>query len=161
MATKLHKEKQYFNDKAVFGLLGLGAAAALGRGIFELFSNNSSLVHSLGMLAIACLLGAILYGLVQLKLKVTVSEKSIKYKLYPFHAKAQKIRWEDVEDCCIVKTPKAAEWHGASVRYNGESRFSLAGRNGLRVKTKDGDKYFIGCSDVDGLQKAMQSFSVG
>lgn len=106
-------------------------------------------------------LGGWLYYLVQLRLKVKISSKSIKFQMAPFHASSRKIKWKEVKKCTIVRTPKVAQWHGSNLSYGAESRFSLSGRNGLSLTTNDGRKYFIGCRDVDGLQEAMRSFSVG
>jgi hypothetical protein len=161
MATNLHKEEQRFNDKVVMALLGAGIVSSLYAAVNTLLTNPVNAIKAGVLLLVALALGGWLYWLVTLRLKVKISNKSIKYQMAPFHTSNRKIKWKEVEDCTIVKTPAIAQWNGWNLNYGTESRFSLSGRNGLSVTTKDGRKYFIGCRDVDGLQEAMQSFSVG
>lgn len=156
MASKLHKEKQRFNDKVVMGLLGLGVIAALFGTVNALFFSGEPLLNAAVYFGIALVLGGCIYWLASLQLKVTVSKKSIKYKLStPINEVSEKIKWKEVEDCTIVRTPKIAQWHGANLTYGNNSRVSLAGRNGLDITTKDGQHYFIGCSNVEELRKAL------
>lgn len=161
MATKLHKEEQRFNDKVVMVLLGAGGVGLLYAAVNTLLLDSANLLRAGVLFLTAIALGGWLYCLIRLHLKVKISDKSIKFRMAPFHASTRKIKWKEVENCSIVKTPKIAQWHGANLSYGSENRFSLAGRNGLSLTTKDGRKYFIGCRDVDGLRKALRSFSVG
>ncbi|TXF84707.1 hypothetical protein FUA23_21080 [Neolewinella aurantiaca] len=161
MATKLHKEKQRFNDKVVIALLGVAILALLYGTAYSLIVEPSEPLKAGMFLLSALAVSGWLYYLVQLRLEVKISDKSIKYQMAPLHTSSRKIKWKEVEECAIVKTPKVAQWHGANLCYGAESRFSLVGRNGLSLTTKDGRKYFIGCSDVDQLQEAMQSLSLG
>lgn len=161
MATKLHKEEQRFNDKVVMALLGTGIVGLLYGMVNNLLIEPTNLFKAGMFLTTALALGGWLFWLVRLRLKVKISDKSIKYQMAPFHTTNRKIKWKEVKKCSIVKTPKVAQWHGSNLSYGKESRFTLSGRNGLSITTKDGRKYFIGCRDVDGLQEAMQSFSVG
>lgn len=156
MAATLHKEKQRFNDKIVLGLLGLGVVAALFGAFNALFVTGEPMLNAFVYLALAVVLGGFMYWLVSLRLQVTVSDKSIKYKLStPLNEVSQKIKWKEVADCRIVKSPQIAEWHGANLSYGSESHVSLAGRNGLEITTKDGQQYFIGCRKVDDLLAAL------
>ncbi len=161
MANKLHKEEQRFNDKIVMVLLGTSVIGLLCAAVNILVTNPTSFLRAGTLLLVAIGLSGWLYWLVKLELKVKISDKSIKYRMAPFHTSNRKIKWKEVKACTIVKTPGIAQWHGANLSYGAESRFSLSGRNGLSITTKDDRKYFIGCRDVDGLRKAMQSFSVG
>lgn len=161
MATKLHKEEQRFNDKVVMVFLAAGILGLLYAAVNTVLLDPANSFKAAVLVLVATGLAGWLYWLVQLQLKVKISDKSIKFKLAPFHKTSRKIKWKEVKDCTIVKTPEIAQWHGANLSYGAETRFSLSGRNGLSITTKDGRKYFIGCRDVDGLQEAMQSFSVG
>ena len=161
MSIKLHKEEQRFNDKVVMAMLGIGILGLLYAAINTLLFTPSAYIKAGTFFLVALALGGWLIWLVKLRLKVKISNKSIKYQMAPFHTTNRKNKWKEVKKCTIVKTPKIAQWHGGNLSYGAESRFSLSGRNGISVTTKDGRKYFIGCCDVDGLQKAMQSFSVG
>lgn len=161
MASKLHKENQRFNDKVVLGIIGLGAAAALFGTLNALFISGEPYLNALVYFALALVLGGWMYWLISLRLKVSVSKKSIKYTMStPLNEVSEKIKWKEVENCTIVKTPKIAQWHGANLTYGAESRFSLSGRSGLSLTTKSGRQYFIGCDDVDQLQDAMGQLSL-
>lgn len=161
MANKLHKEEQRFNDKVVIALLSMGILGLLYGTVNSLLLEPINFFRVAIFLLAALALGGWLFWLVRLRLKVKISDKSIKYQMAPLHGSSRKIKWKEVKKCVIVKTPKVAQWHGANLSYGAEYRFSLCGRNGLSITTKDGRKYFIGCRDVDGLREAMRSFSVG
>ncbi|MFK8165709.1 MAG: hypothetical protein AB8H12_24890 [Lewinella sp.] len=162
MATKLHKESQRFNDKVVLGILGLGTAAALVGTLNALFVSGEPYFNAFVYFVFALVMGGWMYWLISLRLKVSVSKKSIKYTMStPLNKVSRKIKWKEVQDCTIVKTPKIAQWHGANLTYGAESRFSLSGRSGLSLTTKNGRRYFIGCDNVDELQRAMGKLMVG
>jgi hypothetical protein len=160
MANKLHEEKQRFNDKVAMALLGTGTVGLLYAAVSSLLTDPANYFRAGVFFLTAFALGGWLYWLVKLQLRVKISDKSIKFRMAPLHTTNRKIKWKEVKDCSIVRTPKIAQWHGANISYGTESSFSLSGRNGLSITTKDGRKYFIGCRDVDGLQEAMRSFSV-
>ncbi len=162
MANKLYKEKQRFNDKVAVVLLGTCIVGLLYATVDSLMADPANYSRAGLFFAVALALGGWLYWLVKLQLRVKISDKSIRFRMMtPFQSISRKIKWKEVQDCTIVTTPTLAQWHGGNISYGSESSFSLSGRNGLSVTTKDGQKYFIGSRDVDGLQKAMQSFSVG
>ena len=160
MESTIFKERQCFNDKIVFLFLGGGFIGALLGLLNSLKLGQINLLNALGFLAIAALCGYLLWWLRQMRFKVSVNEKRIKYKLFPIHKKAQRITWDEVESCQIVKTSAAAQWHGGNVRFSGESWFSLNGRNGLSIETKDGRRIFIGCKDIDSLVGTLDNFSI-
>lgn len=112
-------------------------------------------VSLLVLASIATVIGAIAW-LRAVKLKVEVTQKDIKYKLYPLHAKKQSIPWEEVAECKIVSTPEAAQWCGGNITFADEKRYSLSGRNGLAIKTVQDENYFIGFQDVSKLQQIVE-----
>lgn len=158
MKNKKFNEKQHFNDKLVFILLGAGIGGAL-FGLVKSFANGEvTLLNTIAYLSIVSGLGLLFWWLKRLKLKVSVSDKRIKYKMSPIHNKSQRIAWDEVASCEILRTPLAAQWHGSNIRYSGESWFSLTGRNGLSIETKDGRRLFIGCRNVDELAATLDDF---
>ena len=160
MKNNVYKERQYFTDKVVFALLGTGLAGTLFGLVKYILSVNYTFGYVLLYLAIAATLVFCLWWLKQLKLKVSVNEKRVKYKLFPLHKKPRKILWDEVASCKIVKTPLSAQWHGSNIRFSGELWFSLTGRNGLSIETKDGRRYFIGCKNVDNLLNSLGELPV-
>jgi hypothetical protein len=153
MEKDIFKEEYSFDDKVLFTLLGAGFVGA-SLGLVNLFfSEHAATTKIFGYLISALILGFLFWGLRQLKLKVSINDKRIKYKMFPLHDKAQRITWEEVESCEIVETPYFAQWHGGNIRFNRESWYSLTGRNGLSIRTKDGRCLFIGCKNIDKLKQ--------
>ena len=155
MKNKAFKERQYFNDQMVFILLGAGFIGAIYGFIKAIVSQYYSLFDLSVYAGIAAFMAISFWGLKRLQLKVSINEKRIKYKLSPIHKESQKIRWEEVASCEVVKTPLAAQWHGGNISFGGESLISLTGRNGLSIKTKKGKRIFIGCKEVDDLRVSL------
>lgn len=155
MKNKAFKERQNFNDWLVFMLLGAGFIGAMYGFIKTIAFQDYQLSDLFIYLGIAAVMAISYWGLKRLQLKVSVNKKRIKYKLFPFHKEAQKIRWDEIASCEVVKTPKAAQWHGGNISYGRESLISLTGRNGLSIETKKGKRIFIGCKEVDDLRISL------
>lgn len=155
MKNYLFQEKQRFNDKLLYVLLGLGMAGSLIGFGQALMGHPMGMARAAAYLSLILLFGGYGWWLAHLRLKVVVNDQWIKFKMSPFHAKSQKIRWEEVAVCKVVKTPRAALWHGGNIRFSGEYCYSLTGRNGLAILTKDGRRFFIGCNDVDELAESL------
>lgn len=158
MATKLHTEEQRFNDKVVLGLLGIGVLGALFGAFSTLFASGGSWTSALVYVLLAMVLSGAFYWLVSLRLRVKVTDKSIKYDLVtPVTHTSRKIKWKHVVACNLIKTPHIAQWHGANLYYGNRDKVSIAGRNGLELTTQDGRRHFIGCNglDADALQQAL------
>jgi len=158
MKNKKFSEKQRFNDKLVFILLWAGIGGALFGLVKSFINGEATLLSTITYLSIVSGLGFLFWWLRRLQLKISVNNKRIKYKMSPIHNKSQRIAWDEVASCEILRTPLAAQWHGSNIRYGGESWFSLTGRNGLSVETKDGRRFFIGCENVDELAAALDDF---
>jgi len=149
------KDRQHFNDTLVFAFIGLALLATLGALIKTVWIGEITLLNSLIYLGVMLLLGGWFWWLRRLELKVSINHKRIKYKMAPYHMKSKRIAWKEVTSCQVVKTPLASQWHGSNIRFCKENWFSLSGRNGLSVLTRDGESYFIGCRDVDGLAQFL------
>lgn len=155
MSKIIFKEEQRFdNYLALFslGLLGLGAIIA---GIIHLSGPESNYLIATLLFSTAAVVGTGIWWLTRLKMKVVISEKGIKFKLSPVHPKKQSIPWKKIDSCMIVKTPEAAQWCGGNITFNHEKRVSLTGRNGLAIKTKEGENLFIGVKQIAGLRKSL------
>ena len=156
MSKQIFKEKQHYHDTVVFAILGLGMAAMLYGVADSLLSGPApNYTHAAFFGAVGLMLGLRLWWLSRLRLKVSVTAKNIKFRLSPLQQRSHKIPWEEVESCQVYKTPPSARWHGTNVHFGSEAWYSLNGRNGLAVETKDGHHYFIGCHDVDRLADSI------
>ncbi len=154
MKEQKFKEKQRFRDRLLFILLWAGLGGALFGLLRSFVVGHAGQALAYGL--IVFLLAAWLWWLHQLKLKVSVNGERIKYKLSPLHSKSRKIPWEEVASCQLVKTPRSASWHGSNVHFGNMKWFSLSGKNGMRITTRDGRQLFIGCSDVDQLAETLE-----
>lgn len=155
MTNYKFKEKSRYGDRVVLGAICLAMFALLAVSVKNMLSPGFDWLYLGVCLAGIVFLGGIFYLLNQTRMKVSINDERIKFKVKPFHQKARRIDWEDVEDCHIVRTNKTEQWHGGNIHLPGEVFVSLVGRNGLSIKTKSGRQYFIGCEDVDGLENAL------
>ncbi len=155
MKNYMYKDQQNFTDKLVFLLLAIGLFGGLVGLFYSIWNAHIPIETTMAYLTIAIVSLVWIVWLRMLELKVSINDKRIKFKLYPIHRRSQKIFWDDVESCEIVTSPVGAQWHGSNLQYAREALYSLTGRNGLRILLADGRRYFIGCKDVDLLQKTL------
>ncbi|MFT5833218.1 MAG: hypothetical protein ACI97N_000845 [Cognaticolwellia sp.] len=153
MKNNIFKEESSFNDKVIFTILGIGLVGAI-LGYFTSFYGEYPATKTAAYFIVALGLGVSLWVLLQLKLKVSINDKHIEYKMFPIHYKTQRITWDEIESCEIIETSYYAQWHGGNIRFN-EAWFSLTGRNGLAIRTKAGKSLFIGCKNVTELAQYL------
>lgn len=157
MARKFFTEKQRIKDPLLLGaFIALLAYSMflLGR---EIYLNGLSNAIPIVLLGVAVLVvGFGLWILIRLQLKVAVTKKGINYKMSPLHTKKKTIDWDEVEECKVIETPKVAHMHGGNMKFWYEKKFTLSGRNGIAVITKDGDRYFIGTRETADLKKSIK-----
>ena len=154
------KERQRYDNKWVPVLLGVTGLVAFGKGIYFLTASDVRLENAVFLFLVALGAAGLIWWLHRLEMKVTITEKKVKFKLSPLHPKKQSIAWKEIGRCEIVKTSEAAQWSGGNITFN-EKRYSLNGRNGLAIRTKSGESYFIGCKNVEKLQQTLQAINVG
>ena len=157
MAKKIFKEKQSFKNKFLTTLLIVLGLLVIIRVINE-FLNPSDQFASVMIAAFIALsvIGGWLWYLYNLRLKVTVSEEDISFKMKPWQSEKRRISWNDVSCCEIIQTPELAQWQGGNITFNHERRYTVSGRNGLHLVTKDGTEYFVGSSRLHELEKAVK-----
>ena len=160
MSEVLFKEKQRYDNKLVLIILGLISLLAIVGGIKSLLKTPTHYYETIILFITALVIGVLIWWLTKLKMKVTISEKSIKFKISPIYLKKRSIPWKEIEECEIVKTSEAAQWSGGNITFKREKRFSFIGRNGLAIKTKKGEYYFIGCKKIAELQQALNKINL-
>jgi uncharacterized membrane protein YciS (DUF1049 family) len=160
MSKVKFKETQKYENKYVLIALGTVGLAAVPLGMYLLLSSEKDVMGAIILFALAFSVGFLIWWLTHLKLKVTVTEKKVKFKLSPLHFKKQAIPWEDIDRCEIIKTPEAAKWSGGNISSLAEKRYSLTGRNGLAIKTKEGEFFFIGCKNIEALRRALDHMNI-
>ncbi len=159
MKKILFKEKARFDDKFVLYFMIIGIAASVIGLVYGFFTKSITNSQILGLsLALVLLIGQ-LWWLNRIKLKVSINKTRIKFKMFPYHNKSQKIEWDNIENVEIVSTKDSSYWQGVNTIFTEANWFSISGKNGIKVTTKDGEKYFIGCKDTDELQKSLSHLS--
>jgi hypothetical protein len=155
MTIHKFKEQSRYGDRIILGAIALAMLALLVVGVNSMLSTSPDWTYTAVCLAGTAVLGGVFYLLNRARMKVSINDKRIKFKVKPFHQKARRIDWDEVEDCNIVRTNQTEQWNGGNAHRPGEAFISLVGRNGLSIRTKSGRQYFIGCKDVDGLETAL------
>ncbi len=155
MANKIYEERQRYHDRTVIILLSAAILGLLYGAASYFWRSDITLLYSLVCLALAGGLGYALWWLTQLRYKLTITDKNVKFKLKPLTGGSRKISWDEIASCTLVKTPDVAKWHGSNLPHPGEKIYSLDGRNGLMIVTKDGQRYFIGCQNIEDLREAL------
>ena len=156
MSKKIFKEKQRFTGWEIIALLAfftIGLTYRFVNGQFISPVDEPMPISTFLVLVLPLVAG--FWYLVNLKLSVQVTDKNISVKYAPFGQKKHKIKWKDVEECEILSSNESSRTSGWDVNFDHEKRFSLIGRRGLRLTTKDGDNVFIGARNLDGLKQAV------
>lgn len=158
MAKKIYQEKQQFHDWVVIVLLSLALIGLLYGAASYFWRIDVTLTYSIICLLLAAGIGYTIWWLLtSLQYKLTVTDKNIKFKLKGITETSKKIAWDDIVSCTLVKTPNLVKWERPKAMTTDEKFYSLDGRNGLMIETKDGSRYFIGCQNVEELQAALNS----
>jgi len=163
MAKEIFKEKQRFCDWEVFALLSFFILALTYRFFDQHFihpvGNAMSIVGYL--LLLLPLIGGLVY-LASLRMSVKVTDKHISLKYSHWHREKHKIKWDDIEECEVLKPTPTAKWSGWNVSFNHEKKYTLSGRAGLHLRTKEGEDIIIGARKCNELAQAVrQVFPTG
>jgi len=158
MAKKLFKEKQYFlrsDLKWIAGALGLLALLIVIREYLnpDFQMQPSDLIA--GILTAGLILAAAWF-LMRLKIKTTITEKGIEYKMFPFHNKKHIIPWDNIRQIRVLDIPRNSSWQDNYNSYMLQKKFTFSGRRGISVLTCDGEQIFIGSAKIEDLKNALE-----
>lgn len=157
MAKEIFKEKQRFHNWEVIGLLAFLALALTYKFFDQQWIHPAANPMSLTSYLILMLpLAAGLWYLLSLRLTVKVTDKYISLKPANWMQKKRKIKWDEVEECEVLKTSPTAQWSGWNISFNHEKNYSFSGRKGLHLKTKQGDDFLIGANKCEELERAVR-----
>lgn len=155
-----YKEQQQFKDNIVFVLLGIGIMSTFFVIVQSFWTGQAGMTLLISGILLLTILFALIWWLRSLRLQLSINEKRIKVQFFPFHRTPVKIKWKDVDSCAVVQSPAMAAWMGNNLSFCGESLFSLVGRNGLRIHTVKGERFFIGCSNMNDLNETLEKFKI-
>jgi hypothetical protein len=157
MAKEIFKEKQRFHNWEVIGLLAFLALALTYKFFDQQWIHPVADPMSLTSYLILMLpMTAALWYFLSLRLTVRITDKYISLKPANWMQKKRKIKWDDVEECEVLKTSPTAQWSGWNISFNHEKIYSFSGRTGLHLKTKKGDDFLIGAKKCEELEQAVR-----
>ncbi len=156
MAKRIFKENQRFSGWEVIALLAFFVIGLTYRFVEQHWiSPVSDPMPVLAYLGLVLPLAAGLWYLVNVKLSVKVTDKSISFKYSPFNGKKHKIKWDDVEECEFLSSVGPCRTSGWDINFDHEKRYSLTGRSGIHLRTRQGENIVIGAKDINGLKQAI------
>ncbi len=141
-----------FNEKSsILGPLFIGIAPGF---IFILFSFYNSLqsTDKKDLILYICLVGFITLTFIfimLMRLTVIIDENGIQYKYFPFHFKFKEIKWENINDCQIVKYDAYSEFLGWGFRKKSKKYgigYTTKGDFGIWIKM-DNENIFLSVID--------------
>jgi len=157
MSKKLFKEKQQFKGMEIIALIAFLMLGVISKLVSEILQPSEAYLFTLSIcIGTLAVLGFTLRYLLKLRLKIVVKQDHISFSMPPLQKSKEKIKWEDVTTCEMIKTPLLAQWHGANISFNNEKLYSFNGRNGVHIATKNGKEYFIGSKKPEALKDAIQ-----
>ena len=160
MAKKIFEETQRFRNLEIFGLLLFFILGLSYRFVERYVLSESQFdVNALGMIGFILLLGGVFIYLWKLTLNITITKKGLQYRYKSLFGKNQKIKWKDIDGIQFIETPVATQLSGWNVQFqNDEEQFSMCGRNGIQIVTKDGRKVFLGSKRLAKLKSKIIKF---
>jgi hypothetical protein len=157
MKKKLFKEKQHYQGKDLIAAIALIMLMLTYQLIDNVFvSHQHSWLNNILCLGVIIGLGWWVKSLFQREQKNVVTDKKIICKVDSWYQDKKKISLEDIESCAVVQTPVIAQWHGMNIELPREEMWSINGRNGVAIATKDGEQIFIGSSRAQEMAQAIK-----
>lgn len=158
MAKLKFKETQRYRHWEVIALLAILSLGTAIRLIVTLLSDHPK--NEDGLLLGAFLLGSLLIALfyfLRLKLEVKVNRKGIKYSIYPWLSRKQKIKWEDVKSFELVDLPEPAALSGWSIQYGVLTHgCDMGNHRGISLGLRNGERYFLSIDDLEELEDILE-----
>lgn len=144
--AKLIKEEHRFRDPLSYGLLGAFMLFTVLLFVEDMIWESPVIGLPIWFYLLSfLLLGGTLWYFLHIRFKLSVTDKGIKYRYEPFHPRKQRILWSDIVGYEFVETSLLASLSGQDINFSSkESLYSVCGRNGLVLHTKDGETIFLG-----------------
>lgn len=157
MAVKKYKETQKFGYPEVWLLLG-GLQLGLTIRFFQHLLDGTYYQFPLAtFLLLSAPLIALMVYLWKVRVEVRISAKKIAVRMRDWYrTRRQKIHVSDIEEIRVVDTPEALQWVGGNIAFDHAHQYSLHGRKGVYVRTRDGEEYFIGISEPAAIKPLIE-----
>lgn len=160
MEQIIFKETQRFRQKWIFILLGiiilLFIYAIIQQTILKIpFGDNPAPTWLLGIFSLIPVLFLVLFY--RSKLQLEISEKELTFHFRPFHKKAKKISWSEIQQAYTRKYSPISEFGGWGLRRGLKGKaYTTSGDFGLQLKLKNGTQILLGSQKVEELEQILQ-----
>lgn len=100
--------------------------------------------------------GLLCLFLLSLKLRTSIDEEGVHFKMFPFHFKWQTIRWEEIQQYEIRAYQPFKEYGGWGLRYGVSGKaYTISGKTGLQLQLKNGKKVLIGTGQQNIMSQCL------
>lgn len=157
MAQTIYKEEQQYRNWESIVFISI-LIAGLVYGIVSGNAKNAMAISPMWLSACLVALSGFLLYLLNIKLRVSVSDKSISYQYFPIHDKKKKVKINDIKFCAVVDPSTAETYTGRNLNFAvREQMYSVTGRRGLQVVLKNNKRLFIGSKNPQELKNRIES----
>ncbi len=154
---KKYKETQKFGCPEVWLLLG-GLQLGLTFRFFQhLLDGTYYQFPFWAFLLLSLPLVGLMIYLWKVRVEVRISAKKIAVRMRDWYrTRRKKIHVSDIAELRVVDTPEVVQWVGGNIAFDHAHQYSLHGRKGLYLRTKDGEEYFIGVREPRALRPIIE-----
>jgi len=157
MAHTIYKEEQQYRNWESIAFITL-LIGGLVYGIVTGNAKNAMAISPMWLSACLVALSGFLLYLLNIKLRISVSDKSISYQYFPIHDKKKKVKIEDIQYCAVIDPSAAQSYTGRNLNFAvREQMYSVTGRRGLQVILKNNKRLFIGSKNPQELKSRIES----
>ncbi len=157
MANTLYKEEQDYRNWETIGFIAILIVGLL-YGIISGNANEALAISPMWISGCLVVLTVHMLYLLNIKLRVSVSDKNISYQYFPIHYKKKKVKIEDIDYCAVVDNGLAQSYTGGNLNFAvREQMYSVSGRKGLHLVLKNNKRLFIGSKNPEQLKQNIQS----
>ncbi len=152
-----YKETQTFGYPEVWMLIGGLQVGLIIRFVQHWLEGSYALFPFETLLFLSAPLVVLMVFLWKLRVEVRVSAKKIAIHVRDWYRhKRAKIPVAEIEEIELIDTPPAAQWVGGNISFDHAHQFSLQGRRGLFIRTREGEEYFVGVSNIQQLKPLLR-----
>lgn len=157
MAQVIFKEEQSFQRWDVIAFLGMLIIGLIYGMYTGSIADNVALSPAVGSSCIV-VLSFLMFYLLSIKMRVSISDKNISFQYYPLHYKKHKIKLHNIAHCAVVDNSFIQSFSGANLNFAvQEQMYSCNGRKGLEIVLKNRERIFIGSRNPQELKEVIEN----
>lgn len=159
MKRKVFEEEQVFEGTDLLVVSSI-CLLLITLGFWQNLSANDWGYWSIQTIAIFALViivaGLWFRSLIRRTQRNVITNKSLICQISSWQKHKRKLNLNNIQRVSIIKTSLSAQWGGGNLNYSDEEFWSINGRNGLAISTKDGQQIFVGSKKPDQMAKALK-----